>query len=162
MKLPAAQRRALDLLAGTLGAEAYLAGGVAVALRLHHRRSRDLAFFTDAEHPERPAEALAPIPGLRISSRAEGTLYCDLEGLPVCLIRYRYYPLLERAERLPEIPVPMASQKDLVGMKLAAIASRGAVRDVTALGPHQGRPPRLGAGALTPPRALEPAWIAAR
>ena len=51
-----------------------------------------------------------------------------MQGLPVCLIRYRY-PLLAAVERLPDIPVPVASQKDLICMKLAAIASRGAVRD---------------------------------
>lgn len=44
------------------------------------------------------------------------------------VIRYAY-PLLRSSERLPGFALPLASTEDLLCMKLAAIAGRGARRD---------------------------------
>jgi hypothetical protein len=123
------QRDALDRLARCVDSSTYLAGGVAVALRLHHRRSRDLDLFSPSANPLEYVETIAATePSARITSQSEGTLYLEVKGVPASWIRYRY-PLLAPAERLPGVAVPVATLEDLMSMKLSAIASRGAARD---------------------------------
>jgi hypothetical protein len=124
------QRRALARLGPFLDAETYLVGGVAVALTLEHRRSLDLDLFVPAEVEEdRLAERLAAaIPELRIVGRARGTLHCELEGVPISILAYRYPTLAPPATR-DDVAVPVASADDLVCMKLSAIAGRGAAKD---------------------------------
>lgn len=126
--LNAAQHAALATLASLVGADFYLAGGVAVALRLKHRTSRDIDLFTSDRDPRDLEESLAHIPGVRVTGRAEGTLHIELNGVSVSLLRYRY-PLLGALESSAEVPVRVASIEDLVCMKLSAIAGRGARRD---------------------------------
>lgn len=127
--LTSAQRDALVRLARFLDDSTYLAGGVAVALHLGHRQSRDLDLFTPSADPNLHTERLAALePEARITSQSEGTLYLELRGVPASWIRYRY-PLLASPERMASVPVPVASRIDLVCMKLSAIASRGAARD---------------------------------
>jgi hypothetical protein len=126
--LTEAQRRALDALAPIVGADFYLAGGVAVALRLHHRQSRDLDLFAPTRDPTELEEALAQLPNLQVTSRTTGTLHLAAFGVPVSLLRYRY-PLLAAVENAPAIPVQVASAEDLICMKLSAVAGRGARRD---------------------------------
>ena len=57
--LTPAQEAALATLHRVLGDDFYLAGGLAVALRLHHRGSRDLDLFTSDAEPESFEERLA-------------------------------------------------------------------------------------------------------
>jgi Nucleotidyl transferase AbiEii toxin, Type IV TA system len=57
------QEAALAKLHPLLGDEFYLAGGVAVALRLHHRVSRDLDLFTSNAEPESFEESASARPG---------------------------------------------------------------------------------------------------
>jgi hypothetical protein len=123
------QLEVLRILAPLVPRDAYLAGGVAIAVRLGHRRSRDLDWFARDTDPASLAERVAAA-GARILSRAEGTLYLELGGVPARVIRYRY-PLLEPTEVLPDLGmgVPVASLDDLASMKLSAIASRGKARD---------------------------------
>jgi hypothetical protein len=120
-----AQVAALARLSQLLPPDAYLAGGVAIAARLHHRTSRDLDWFVTESDPLALADALGAA-GARIVSRADGTLYVELAGVPVSIIRYTY-PLLEPTEAL--LGVRVASLEDLACMKLSAIASRGKARD---------------------------------
>lgn len=123
------QRDALDRLARCVDRSTYLAGGVAVALRLHHRQSNDLDLFSPSIDPMDYVETLAAMePGARITSQSEGTLYLEVHGIPASWIRYRY-PLLAPAERLPGVAVPVATLEDLMSMKLSAVAGRGAARD---------------------------------
>jgi Nucleotidyl transferase AbiEii toxin, Type IV TA system len=122
------QQRALRLLAPNLPPDAYLAGGVAVAVRLGHRVSHDLDVFTVDSDPLDLVEALATRGDVRITSRGEGTLYLEADGVPVSIIRHRY-PLVTPAELVEPLPIPVASVSDLTAMKLHAIASRGAARD---------------------------------
>jgi hypothetical protein len=122
-----AQRAALEVLAAVVDPSTYLGGGVAVALRLAHRQSRDLDLFVPATDPVAIAPALEQ-PSIRILTRAEGTLHLEVSGVPASLLRYQY-PLLQPPERIPGIPVPVASVPDLMCMKLSAIAGRGARRD---------------------------------
>lgn len=122
------QHRALDVLAGVLDPGAYyLGGGVAVALRLHHRRSADLDLFTETSDPPSLVEALEGA-SVVITSTAPGTLHLEVGGVPASLLRYRY-PSLGRPEQVPGVLVPLASLDDLECMKLSAIAGRGARRD---------------------------------
>jgi hypothetical protein len=122
------QERALDALARVVDPSSYyLGGGVAVALRLHHRRSVDLNLFTTTSDPPALAEALKEA-SIVITSTAPGTLHLEVGGVPASLLRYRY-PLLGAPERVPGVPLPLASLDDLECMKLSAIVGRGARRD---------------------------------
>ncbi len=122
------QERALDVLAQVVDPSSYyLAGGVAVALRLHHRRSVDLDIFTSTSDPPALVEALQGA-SIVIISTAPGTLHLEVGGVPASLLRYRY-PLLGAPERVPGVPLPLASLDDLQCMKLSAIGGRGARRD---------------------------------
>jgi hypothetical protein len=122
------QRRALDSLKAVIPSSAYLAGGVAVALRFHHRLSRDLDLFVEIGSPEDLASRLQEVEGVKIISRAEGTLYAEMGGVPISILRYGY-PTLSAPERLAAVSIPVASPADLACMKLSAISSRGARRD---------------------------------
>jgi hypothetical protein len=125
--ITAEQRRALRELAKIIDGSTYLAGGVAIALRLHHRTSRDLDLFVPSTDPSALAPLL-PQSTMRILSRAAGTLHLEVCSVPTSLLHYRY-PLLHPPETLPGIPLPVASLDDLECMKLSAIAGRGALRD---------------------------------
>ncbi len=127
-ELTDAQSAALDTLAPALNGDFYLAGGVAVALRLHHRTSRDLDLFAPERDPTELEEALSRLANVHVASRAPGTLHLDVRGVPVSLLRYRY-PLLESVEDDPRVPVKVASRVDLICMKLSAIGGGGARRD---------------------------------
>jgi len=87
--LSQAQLRALTTLAAVVDPAMYLAGGVAVGLHLGHRRSNDLDLFA----PEVDAETLvsaASASQLRVLSRAEGTVYLDVGGVPASVLRYSF------------------------------------------------------------------------
>ncbi len=126
--ISAAQRVALAALAPIVGSDFYLGGGVAVALRLHHRSSHDLDLFSAERDPNDLEEALVQSPSLAITARAPGTLHLDVGGVPVSLLRYRY-ALLHPTETDANVPLRVASADDLIGMKLSAIGGRGARRD---------------------------------
>jgi hypothetical protein len=128
-----AQGAALVALASVVEEGTYLAGGVAVALTLAHRTSIDLDFFVphefDAEQlAERILTTLPPETHPRETGRARGTLHLEVEGVPVSILSYRY-PLLAEPERSEAFHVGVASLDDLLCMKLAAIAGRGAAKD---------------------------------
>ena len=122
------QRKALESLATVVDPETYLAGGVAIALRLAHRSSRDLDLFTTAD-PTTHAEALAnPRLQTTIVGRSDGSLQLEVNGVPASWLRYRY-PMLSPPERIANIPIPIVSVDDAACMKISAIAGRGAPRD---------------------------------
>jgi hypothetical protein len=123
-----AQRSALDALAPLIAGDFYLGGGVAIALRLSHRQSRDLDFFATERDPTDFEERLAQLAGVIVTGKASGTLHLEVKGVPVSLLRYRY-PMLHDPEPDARVPVRLASMDDLVCMKLSAIGGRGARRD---------------------------------
>lgn len=123
-----AQRATLAILAEVLPADAYLAGGVAVAAHFRHRTSRDLDVFTVDSDPAAIAEALRDQPSVVITTRADDTLYLEVGRVPVSILRHRY-PLIGSPTKVADLPVPVASVADLTAMKIHAIASRGAARD---------------------------------
>lgn len=125
------QQRALDRLKRVASLPpTYLAGGVAVAFHLGHRRSRDLDLFTFDEAPSlEPFRALTGIPEMdaEVIAETDVALHLRLGDTPIDVVRYRY-PLLD-----PTVPGPrgwpVPSLRDLAAMKLAAIARRGLRRD---------------------------------
>lgn len=126
--LTTAQQASLAKVSSLVGPEYFLVGGVAVAARFHHRLSHDLDVFTDQGDPDDLVDAFAQAPGVRITGRSRSTLHAMVDGVPTSLIRYPY-PLLAPPEKLDGFPLPVASVRDLVAMKLSAIANRGAARD---------------------------------
>jgi hypothetical protein len=126
--IDAAQRRALTRLAAVLPADAYLAGGVAVAALVDHRVSRDLDVFMSPSDPETLVHVLSQLEGMRLVSRAKGTLHVELSGVPISLLWYPYEHL-SPPRRRGELAVAVASAEDLTAMKLSAIAGRGAAKD---------------------------------
>ena len=123
------QLHALQALAPRLGEGTYLAGGVAVAARYGHRLSRDLDLFRPTLDVGATIRDLTSS-GLDITivSRAEGTIYLELGGVPASILGYAY-PLLEQLERVEGLPVPVVAVADLICMKLSAVAGRGTRRD---------------------------------
>ena len=121
------QRSVLAKLASVVADSCYLAGGVAVAAHLGHRRSRDLDLFSIAD-PTALLQQLERVPGVTIDGRAPGTLHLRVDGIPVSLIEYRY-PMLTSPSPVAELSVNVAAIEDLACMKLSAIAGRGAARD---------------------------------
>jgi hypothetical protein len=126
------QRSALLRLGPALPDDAYLAGGVAVALTFEHRVSRDLDFFVPNEFdPEALAKQLQRTFTERtftITNTAASTLYIEVDGVPASIIAYGY-PLLSPTKPATDLGTRIASLDDLAAMKLSAIAARGAARD---------------------------------
>lgn len=108
----------------------YLAGGTALALRLGHRRSVDLDFFSEsdevgADTRREILRALAPLTPRALES-TEGNLLLELRGMHVGFFGYAY-PLLEPPDWVEGIAV--ASLADIGLMKLDALISRGSRKD---------------------------------
>lgn len=103
-----------------------LAGGTSLALRMGHRISTDLDFFTIHDFdPSQLAEDwnLGPNHILAIS---KGTLRLILSGVKVEFIRHGY-PLIAPIENLEGIQ--MWSIPDVSAMKMNAITNRGSKKD---------------------------------
>lgn len=106
----------------------YLAGGTAMALQLGHRYSYDFDFFTPEKFDEeilvqRIAEIL---PDFRLERRSWGTILGYSGETRFSLFFYNY-PLLFKTHQL--FGIDIADMKDIVPMKIAAIADRGTKRD---------------------------------
>ena len=109
----------------------YLVGGTAVALQIGHRRSMDLDWFAPGL-PEDPLALAATLrdEGLALDVRATGpgALHGIMDGVLVSFIRHRYGTLNDLLT-WPEYSCRVANPEDLISMKLAAIAGRGARKD---------------------------------
>lgn len=107
-------------------AQAYLAGGTAVALHLGHRISRDLDFFTPERFQEDRVIADLEELGLVTEERHEQTVLGMIEG-----VHFSYfllpYPLIEEPSLYQGIRI--AGLQDCAVMKFEAIGRRGAQRD---------------------------------
>lgn len=130
--LTAPQLEALGAMGPTMTeAQFYLAGGTALAIRLGHRLSVDLDWFTREPFPDPMllAQQLrdSGIP-LVTQSVARGTLHATVNGVRVSLLEYRY-PLLSPSIEWPEHSCSLLSLDDVGCMKLSAISQRGARKD---------------------------------
>ncbi len=108
----------------------YLAGGTALALRLGHRLSVDLDFFTPAPFSVEALEAemIAVFPEIQVISKTRGSICAVINGVKVEAFHYPTETL--EATELVE-GVCYASLEDNAGMKLSALVNRGTKKDFT-------------------------------
>jgi predicted nucleotidyltransferase component of viral defense system len=109
----------------------YLAGGTALALRLGHRVSVDLDFFSDVDEvgDDSRAEIVAAFKqrrAIRVLEDVFGNLLVEIEDTHVGFFSYGY-PLLEPPVEV--LRVRVACLLDIGMMKLDALISRGARKD---------------------------------
>jgi predicted nucleotidyltransferase component of viral defense system len=109
----------------------YLAGGTALALRLGHRISVDLDFFSETDEllDDSRAEIVAALQKRRVVDVLEdvsGNLLLEVEGYRVGFFSYGY-ALLEPPDEVEGVRV--ASLTDVGLMKLDALVDRGARKD---------------------------------
>jgi len=105
----------------------YLAGGSALALQLGHRTSQNLDWFTEsAFDPVSLGAEIASIGPTQITEQKRATLVAIVEKIEVGFYRYQF-PLLFATESYRGCAI--ASWKDILCMKLAAIGQSAAKRD---------------------------------
>ncbi len=109
----------------------YLAGGTSLALRLGHRVSVDLDFFSETDEllDNSRAEIVAALQKWRavhVREDVVGNLLLEIEGYHVGFFGYGY-ALLESPDEVAGVRV--GSLADVGLMKLDAIADRGARKD---------------------------------
>lgn len=107
---------------------AILAGGTALALRLGHRISMDLDFFTGSDfYTER---IFSKIRGggytFRLISEGDGYFLIEVDGIKISMFKYEY-PFIQKPVMYEGIKV--AGILDIASMKVIAISQRGAKRD---------------------------------
>jgi hypothetical protein len=107
----------------------YLAGGVAVAHHLGHRRSNDLDLFSSKPHLdlERLRRNATESLDAEVIAQSDATLKLRVGSAMIDIVSYPYRTLV-RPLPGPE-GVLVAGVRDLAVMKLAAIAKRGVHRD---------------------------------
>ncbi|MFA5138866.1 MAG: nucleotidyl transferase AbiEii/AbiGii toxin family protein [Elusimicrobiota bacterium] len=126
---PAAKRAAVRLVPAVSGF--YLAGGTGLALRLGHRVSLDLDFFSE-QNPLKDSDRGLLLEAIRAGGKVEveqnkdGSLHLLVEGAHISFIRYPY-PLLGTCDKWGDIPV--APVEDIAAMKVSAIIGRGSRKD---------------------------------
>ncbi|MDP8236890.1 MAG: nucleotidyl transferase AbiEii/AbiGii toxin family protein [Candidatus Erginobacter occultus] len=126
--LPGAAKKILARLgeSGLLD-RAVLGGGTALALRLGHRISCDLDFFTREEFDEiLLLPRLAGVAPFELERTAWRTILGGFGDIRFSLFYYDY-PLLSPPDRFQGIDI--LNIPDIAAMKIAAIASRGVKRD---------------------------------
>ncbi len=105
----------------------YMAGGTGLALRMGHRRSRDLDFFRAGPLDERALLAeVQTLDVFSLTAIAPHTLHAVIQDTKVSFLEYSY-PLLFPGDRF--LGVVVADSRDIACMKLSAVASRGTKRD---------------------------------
>ncbi|MEK7513508.1 MAG: nucleotidyl transferase AbiEii/AbiGii toxin family protein [Patescibacteria group bacterium] len=106
---------------------AYLAGGTALALRLGHRQSFDLDFFTQDKFDEQVVFMQLKQTGQFESKKiAWKTVMGDFCKISFSLFYYEY-TVLDRFDDFEGLKI--ASLKDIAAMKLHAVEDRGSKRD---------------------------------
>lgn len=108
--------------------DAILAGGTALALRIGHRVSKDLDFFTGDDFRVETVISGIRKTGLsfRVVSEGEGSLVSEIEGIKFSLFKYDY-PFMEKPLSFEGIRI--AGILDIASMKVIAISQRGTKRD---------------------------------
>jgi hypothetical protein len=121
-------RAALRAVAPVVRARPFmLAGGTAVAVRLGHRRSQDLAFFTAEPFDAAQLNAVLQDGVADSPSKvAPDTLHTSIRGVRVSFLRQRDVRLSADAE---VDGVPVADLGTLLALKLNALSSRGDRKD---------------------------------
>lgn len=126
--LPAGGESLLELLVDN-GAtkDFYMAGGTAASLRLGHRLSYDLDFFSVKEfNTGLMVQKLSSIGRFELSGEAWCTVSGILNDIRVSFMAYKY-PLLYPTKEFRGVKV--ADLRDIALMKITAISGRGSKRD---------------------------------
>lgn len=106
---------------------AYLAGGTACALRIGHRISVDLDFFTMKEFDAKELiRSLRKIGKFEVDKQSWGTILGALEGIKFSIFTYKY-PVLFPYKSIFDVNV--LDLRDIAAMKIDAISTRGIRRD---------------------------------
>ena len=103
-----------------------LGGGTSLALRLGHRWSVDLDFFTVGKFSSEDLFSELALDLATVIGRADNSLTVDVGGVKLDLLRHAY-KTLEPADCIDG--VTLVSLPDLAAMKLNAIANRGSKKD---------------------------------
>ena len=103
-----------------------LAGGTSLALRLGHRLSVDLDFFTTTDFTPPELAARLGVGPDSITGMAEGTLQIVVNHVKVEFLKHAY-PKLAGDDHMEG--VALYSLEDVAAMKLNAIANRGSKKD---------------------------------
>jgi hypothetical protein len=103
-----------------------LAGGTSLALRLGHRVSVDLDFFTVSHFDPRTLADQIGVGSESITGFAAGTLQLRLGDIKVEFLKHSY-PRIAEDQRTQG--VNMWSMEDVCAMKLNAITNRGSKKD---------------------------------
>lgn len=105
----------------------YLAGGTALALQFGHRQSVDLDFFCEQDFSISALKnKLSKIGKYKIIAEESGTLHVIFDNVLVSFLRYPYRLLYSK---IKFNKVLVADWRDIVAMKLNAIANRGSKKD---------------------------------
>lgn len=115
-----------DLQEKTATAGFALAGGTSLALRLGHRLSIDLDFFTCSHFEHATLAHHLGIGPEAITGQAEGTLQLRIDNVKVEFLKHAY-PKLADDDLIQG--VKMWSLEDVAAMKLNAISNRGSKKD---------------------------------
>jgi len=106
----------------------YLAGGIALALQLGHRKSIDLDLFSEKDFSTGKLKTvLSRVGKLKVYSEEERTLNANLNGVKISFLGYKYkmlFPLVKYDRNLK-----LADTRDIACMKIDAISSRGSKKD---------------------------------
>jgi hypothetical protein len=130
--LPADTAAVWDAMARLVPPDAYLGGGIAIAVHLGHRISRDLDFFFhhDSVDLDELTRRLSAAGAFAVTERSPGTLNGVFSATKVQFLHAdegRPQHLLESPAEVDGLRVAQLS--DLVAMKLKVIGDRGELRD---------------------------------
>lgn len=110
----------------------FLAGGTGLGVRLGHRTSRDLDWFTphtfDVKHLAQELAGLSEKP-TKATAQGEHTLRAYYGKLETSFLRYRQVQARPELITVGLVKVPVADMETLALMKAAALHDRGARRD---------------------------------
>ena len=121
----------LELLRKLLAVEEFaklrLVGGTSLALQIGHRLSVDLDLFGQIETDSiRISQILSSLGESHLINKTSNILVYTVNGIKVDIVNYPY-PWIE--ETFWQDDIPLASQKDIAAMKMAAITGRGSKKD---------------------------------
>lgn len=123
-------RRIARALLDNLGDSYYLAGGTALAIRLGHRKSVDLDYFSresiDTVLLKTQLRDLFPDARMQVVFEERNTLWTSIDGVKVSFIS-RFEQLLDSVDRIDVFP--LAGVRDITLMKLSAICGREEYKD---------------------------------
>jgi hypothetical protein len=131
--IDADKQRVLNLQSGLVQQHRFfLGGGTGLALRLGHRTSRDLDWFTPQTFDVKSlARQLAGLPEKPTKATVQGehTLRAYYGKLETSFLRYRQVQANPELLTVGAVKVPVADIETLAVMKAAAVHDRGARRD---------------------------------